>query len=154
MSSISKSNLIMDNAHGPKVWLCAKFYLLTAHLCTLTCFLSFITVYRFFSINHTCVLNKKQVKCGVYSTPPKPLFLDLSFYYFILGTIFPFANLFVSVSFLLSHQIHTKLFHKPAVSGFGIREYSIKVKSMFLLPYVSMNVLALSEEISISVQYQ
>ena len=81
---------------------------------------------------------------------------------------------FVSVSFMFAHVVHTKFFYKvhnkyylnayfalsytgvciPPVSGFGIREISIKIKSMFLLPYVFMNVLALSGGISIRVQFQ
>ena len=78
--------------------------------------------------------------------------------------------LFVSVSFMFAHMVHTKVHNKyylntyfalsytgfciPPVSGFGIREISIKIKSMFLLPYVFMNVLTLSGGISIRVQFQ
>ena len=62
----------------------------------------------------------------------------------------------LNVLYPFFYKVHNKYpgFYIPAVSSFGIRENSIKIKSMFLLPYVSMNVLALSGGISIRVQYQ
>ena len=151
------ANILVMVAHCVNVsyWLYANFYLVTAHLCAFSsCFLFFVTVYRLCSINHTCFLNRNQADSGVYSSPPMSSFMDLSFYYFTLGSMFPFANFCVFVSPLFSHQVHTKWFYIPAFSDFGIRENSIKIKSIFLPPYVFMNVLALSGRIYIRVQYQ
>ena len=145
------TRILVSNAWGFSPLECDSYF---NHKC-LNVLYPLCFMFRFYRLSFSILLLGHVTEFyWVYFSPPMTSFLDLSFYYFTLGSMFPFTNFCVFVSPLFSHQVHTKWFYIPAVSDFGIRENSIKIKSIFLLPYVSMNVLALSGRIYIRVQYQ
>ena len=154
------------------LWLCACLKALPVQLCASNAWgvtpyqnvserrFALVAVYRFASINSTCVLSKRQVKNGAFSTPFKlSCFLDSSFYRFIrMGTMFLSVN--VSGSFTFSHSVfpkwYTRVYHPLTLPGyFGIKGNFVNFyifKAFLLLFFCSMKVLSLSKSILVSIK--